>query len=115
MICFICRRCIRTELWCDGVPNCDDKSDETTCCPAGQFQCVVTGECVPADKLCDGEHDCGDSSDELLPKCPLGGGGSPCCPDPQVSRADSEASTATTSTYLIAVFAGLISVFLLSL
>lgn len=108
-------QCVPASKLCDGVPNCDDKSDETTCCPAGQFQCVVTGECVPADKLCDGEHDCGDSSDELLPKCPLGGGGSPCCPDPQVSRADSEASTATTSTYLIAVFAGLISVFLLSL
>ena len=107
-------QCVATVTLCDGSPDCEDWSDESLCCPAGQFQCAVTGECVAREKLCNGEHDCGDSSDELLPKCSAQSSGD-CCPDPQTGRPDSEASTATTSTYLIAVFAGLISLFLLAL
>lgn len=74
-------------------------------------------------KLCDGEHDCGDSSDELLASCSAlqRAGGSPgtaCCPDHQPSRLGSEdhaAGPTTTSVYLIGVFVGLITLFLLSL
>ena len=109
-------QCVLASLLCDGAHDCEDRTDESLCCPQGQFQCAVTGECVPRSKLCNGEHDCGDSSDELLPTCSADNPGRNCCPGPQAGlRADSDASTATTSTYLIAVFAGLISVFLLSL
>ena len=73
--------------------------------------------------MCDGEHDCGDSSDELLASCSAlqRAGGSPgtaCCPDHQPSRLGSEdhaAGPTTTSVYLIGVFVGLITLFLLSL
>ena len=109
-------QCVPASLLCDGSQDCEDRTDESLCCPQGQFQCAVTGECVARDKLCNGDHDCGDSSDELLPTCSADNPGQECCPVPQAGRqADSDASTATTSTYLIAVFAGLISVFLLSL
>ena len=100
--------CVASSGLCDGTPDCEDGTDETLCCPQGQFQCAVTGECVQSGKLCDGEHDCGDSSDELPPKCSS-------VSSQSSRRPDSEASTATTSTYLIAVFAGLISLCLLSL
>ena len=113
-------QCVPSTQLCDGTPDCDDRTDEQLCCAESEFQCAVTGECVARLKLCDGEHDCGDSSDELLPKCSvLGAGGSgataACCPDPSTRRLGSEAATTTTSTYLIAVFAGLISLALLAL
>ena len=109
-------QCVPASLLCDGSQDCEDRTDESLCCPQGQFQCAVTGECVARDKLCNGEHDCGDSSDELLPTCSADNPGQECCPEPLAGRQPtSDASTATTSTYLIAVFAGLISVFLLSL
>jgi len=114
-------QCVPSSVLCDGAMDCDDRSDEQLCCGETQFQCAVTGECVDREKLCDGDHDCGDSSDELLPKCSSILSHSPntspalCCPDPSSRRLGSEAATATTSFYLITVFASLISLFLLSL
>jgi hypothetical protein len=68
----------------------------------------VTKKCISLSKVCNKEHDCADSSDELPPECE---------PDSNLARmgTGSEAATATTSTYLIAFFAALISLFLLSL
>jgi len=114
-------QCVASSKLCDGTQDCDDRTDEKLCCGEKQFQCAVTGECVAREKLCDGEHDCGDSSDELLPKCSAIISHSPnsapalCCPDPTSRRLGSEAATATTSFYLITVFASLISLFLLAL
>lgn len=114
-------QCVASTRLCDGTQDCEDRTDEQLCCGEQQFQCAVTGECVSREKLCDGEHDCGDSSDELLPKCSSIISHQPnsapalCCPDPSTRRLGSEAATATTSFYLITVFASLISLFLLSL
>ena len=109
-------QCVASSALCDGVQDCDDRTDEQQCCLQDQFQCAVTGECVGRDKLCDGQHDCGDSSDELLQKCSkVLAQGEPCCPDPSSTKLEMGAPTATTTTYLIAVFAGVISLVLLSL
>jgi len=93
---------------CDGVIDCEDGTDEKLCCDKkSEFQCAVTKKCISLAKVCNKEHDCADSSDELPPECE---------PDKNLARVGtgSEAATATTSTYLIAIFAALISVFLLS-
>ena len=109
-------QCVASSALCDGVQDCEDRTDEQHCCLQDQFQCAVTGECVARDKLCDGQHDCGDSSDELLQKCSsVLAQGEPCCPDPATTKLEVGASTASTTTYLIAVFAGVISLVLLSL
>ena len=135
-------QCVPESKLCDGNADCDDRTDEKLCCNLEtEFQCAVTGkrchrnrktrrnssfapgECVARVKLCDGEHDCGDSSDELLASCSAlqRAGGSPgtaCCPDHQPSRLGSDdhvAGPTTTSVYLIGVFVGLITLFLLSL
>ena len=115
-------QCVASSRLCDGTADCDDRTDEQLCCGPSQFQCAVTGECVARAKLCDGAHDCGDSSDELLPKCstlPTSPGSAPplCCPDPASRRLATDGAAAPTSTsfYLIAVFAVLISIFLVSL
>jgi low density lipoprotein receptor-related protein 5/6 len=113
-------QCVPSVKLCDGTPDCDDRTDEQQCCGTAEFQCAVTGECVGRGKLCDGQHDCGDSSDELLPRCSAlaAGGGrpsAPCCPDHSARQLGSQAATVNTSTYLIIVFAGVISLFVVSL
>ena len=88
--------------------DCEDGTDEKLCCDKSEFQCAVTKKCISLSKVCNKEHDCADSSDELPPECE---------PDSNlahVGTTGSEAATATTSTYLIAIFAALISVFMLS-
>jgi len=106
---FRCDRgqCVPSVNVCDGVSDCEDGKDEESCCAESQFQCTATRKCIDRDKLCDGEPDCGDSSDERPPQCKPNG-------LPFISGG-SEAATATTSTYLISIFAGLISLFLLTL
>ena len=106
---FRCERgqCIPSLKVCDGIIDCEDSSDEKLCCGESQFQCAVTKKCINKIKVCDGEPDCGDSSDELPPECEPSG-------LPHIGTG-SEAATATTSTYLIAIFAALISMFLLSI
>jgi len=105
-------QCIPNSKVCDGISNCEDHSDETNCCPKSEFQCAVTKTCIDRSKLCNGEADCGDSSDELPPECDqsaiisghiAGAGGG------------NDSATAATSTYLIAIFAALISLFMLSI
>jgi len=104
-------QCVSSNKLCDGSADCKDRTDENLCCPDGQFQCSVTGECVSRDRLCDGQHDCGDSTDELMPKCTSASVLNPASP---ARRPETEV-TSTTSTVLIAVFAVLISTFLVGL
>uniref|UniRef100_A0A3B1J3I2 Prolow-density lipoprotein receptor-related protein 1-like n=1 Tax=Astyanax mexicanus TaxID=7994 RepID=A0A3B1J3I2_ASTMX len=59
------RMCIEQSEVCDGVVQCQDRSDELGCMKKGedcQHQC---GErCLPQSFICDGQTDCADGSDE---------------------------------------------------
>ncbi|KAM3875577.1 LOW QUALITY PROTEIN: ST14 transmembrane serine protease matriptase a [Diretmus argenteus] len=58
------KRCIRSELTCDGWNDCGDLSDELNCkCDSSQLQCK-NGLCKAKFWECDGVNDCGDNSDE---------------------------------------------------
>lgn len=52
---------------CDGVPQCQDRSDEISCAKRMEgcaHLCDENSRCIPNSFLCDGEQDCGDGSDE---------------------------------------------------
>lgn len=51
---------------CDGVPHCQDRSDELECLKMEgcDHLCDENNRCVPETFLCDGERDCQDGSDE---------------------------------------------------
>ncbi|OQV19298.1 putative Atrial natriuretic peptide-converting enzyme [Hypsibius exemplaris] len=55
----------RLNVWCNGVTDCQDHSDEPTNCTCipGQFQCG-NGRCIPEYQLCDFTDNCLDGSDE---------------------------------------------------
>lgn len=73
-------QCIQSDLLCDGVVHCDDRSDETETeckkpeilCPDYAFRCNY-GACVNRNALCNGERDCADNSDETNPQCKTSG------------------------------------------
>lgn len=60
------KRCIEQDQVCDGVPHCQDRSDELECfkMEGCDHQCDENNRCVPETFLCDGERDCQDGSDE---------------------------------------------------
>lgn len=62
--------CIPRVWRCDGIPECDDESDEKDCpvCEPSQFQCD-NEECVDEKYFCDGTAQCSDKSDESEKHC----------------------------------------------
>ena len=70
---FRCRssQCINGTLVCNGIKDCDDNTDEISCCPENQFRCSLSGLCVEEKRRCDGVYDCGegDNSDEVNSQC----------------------------------------------
>ncbi|XP_055339785.1 uncharacterized protein LOC129589217 isoform X2 [Paramacrobiotus metropolitanus] len=65
---FLCRkenRCVPHLVVCNGVPECQDGTDEANCTDCHpNFRCL-SGACVPIGLVCDGMEDCSDGSDEL--------------------------------------------------
>lgn len=57
---------------CDGNSQCQDGSDEVSCCAASSdsmFQCTTSAQCVAATAVCDGWSNCPDGSDESPLAC----------------------------------------------
>ncbi|GAB0099413.1 uncharacterized protein DMENIID0001_152690 [Sergentomyia squamirostris] len=52
---------------CDGIADCPDLSDETTCsfCPENSLYCGRGRACISRKSRCDGKADCPDGSDEM--------------------------------------------------
>uniref|UniRef100_A0A8D3C0A7 EGF-like domain-containing protein n=1 Tax=Scophthalmus maximus TaxID=52904 RepID=A0A8D3C0A7_SCOMX len=61
------KKCIEQSQVCDGVPQCQDRSDELACAKHMEgcaHHCDDKSRCIPNSFLCDGERDCLDGSDE---------------------------------------------------
>lgn len=61
------KKCIDKNQVCDGVPQCQDRSDEMPCTTQTEgcaHHCDNNSRCIPANFLCDGEKDCLDATDE---------------------------------------------------
>ena len=67
------KNCIQTTNICDGIDDCEDRSDELHCrheCPDNQFKCHSNGKCVLGTYKCDGfRKHCTDGSDEAEEVC----------------------------------------------
>ncbi|XP_068154728.1 basement membrane-specific heparan sulfate proteoglycan core protein [Drosophila tropicalis] len=60
-------RCLPYEKKCDGIIDCDDRTDEASCpgtenCLDSEFEC--DDYCIPLDQLCNGIVNCNDGNDE---------------------------------------------------
>ena len=78
--------CIPAMWRCDGIAECEDRSDERNCLSCrhstDQFLCRNDALCFLSDKRCDGHSDCVDGSDES--SCP------PCSADDDLVECPSE-------------------------
>ncbi|KAH8032053.1 hypothetical protein HPB51_022801 [Rhipicephalus microplus] len=69
--------CVSKHSRCDGLADCDDLSDESSC-PCDEdvnFRCGLNTSCLPLDRRCDGRADCWDIADEVhcpVEECPPG-------------------------------------------
>lgn len=65
---FTCKNkvCITFLMYCDGVDDCGDNSDEIDClhCEADHIPCQPTQTCIPLTRYCNQIPDCPDGSDE---------------------------------------------------
>lgn len=59
-------RCIPFDLYCNGIDDCQDGSDEKNCtiCKTKELWCESKGICLPFSQICDGKLDCPDGLDE---------------------------------------------------
>ncbi|ELT96907.1 hypothetical protein CAPTEDRAFT_224533 [Capitella teleta] len=82
--CHASRRCVPTDVCCDGVQHCagaedeylvrcqdsqfglNDSSERADCFSWGLFWCDDGHNCFSADQRCDGEANCADNADELF-------------------------------------------------
>ena len=72
--CLTTGQCVPSGMVCDGVPQCEDLSDEIDCnarytradstCSATEFRCASDNTCIPLYMQCDGRAQCRDLSDE---------------------------------------------------
>lgn len=62
------RQCIHYSLFCNGVADCADRSDELGCAicdPTSEIFCPLGRMCIPSRKRCDGQVDCLGGTDEI--------------------------------------------------
>lgn len=61
------KKCIEQSQVCDGMHQCQDRSDELGCAKQIEgcaHQCDDNSRCIPNSFVCDGERDCWDGTDE---------------------------------------------------
>lgn len=61
------KKCLPKDQMCDGVTQCQDRSDEMHCTVQTDdcvHHCDSKSRCLPANLICDGERDCLDGTDE---------------------------------------------------
>ncbi|XP_072175569.1 uncharacterized protein [Diadema setosum] len=78
--------CVPSDWVCDGIADCQDSADESSCtvpldCRDGYASCQTVATCIPLPWQCDGITDCSDQTDELEMYCNPTGGSMAAGPD----------------------------------